>query len=254
MAITLKSTREIEIMRRAGKIVAEVLDLMKREVRPGVTTAELDRISRELIESHGASPSFLGHQGFTASICASVNEEVVHGIPGPRVLVEGDIFSIDVGAYLEGYHADSALTLPVGEISDEARRLIEVTELGFARGVEMARAGNRIGDISSAVQQVAETNGYGIVRELTGHGVGRSLWEDPSIPNFGRAGTGAILRPGMTIAIEPMFTTGDAGVRFLGDGWTVVTEDGGLSSHYEHTVLITPGEPELLTRLGDFMV
>ncbi len=248
MAITLKSTREIEIMRRAGKIVAEVLDLMRSEVRPGVTTAELDRLSRELIESHGASPSFLGHQGFTASICASVNEEVVHGIPGPRKLVEGDIFSIDVGAYLDGYHADSALTLPVGNISDQARRLIDITEQGFASGVTMARAGNRIGDISAAVQQVADGEGYGIVRELTGHGVGRSLWEDPSIPNYGRAGSGALLRPGMTIAIEPMFTTGDPRVRFLDDGWTVVTEDGGLSAHYEHTVLITPGDPELLTR------
>ncbi|MGA7670277.1 MAG: type I methionyl aminopeptidase [Nitrolancea sp.] len=248
MAITLKSARELEIMRRAGKIVAEVLELMRQEVRPGVTTGELDRMSRELIELRGASPSFLGHQGFTASICASVNEEVVHGIPGPRTLVEGDIFSIDVGALLEGYHADSALTLPVGEISDKARRLIEVTEQAFFRGVEFARAGNRIGDISAAVQQVATDAGYGIVRELTGHGIGRSLWEDPTIPNFGRSGTGAVLRPGMTIAIEPMFTIGDARVRILDDGWTIVTDDGELSAHYEHTVLITPEDPELLTR------
>ena len=248
MAITLKSAREIDIMRRAGKIVADVLDLMRNEVKPGVTTAELDRMSRELIESRGASPSFLGHQGFTASICASVNEEVVHGIPGPRVLVEGDIFSIDVGAYLEGHHADSALTLPVGQISPAAQRLIEVTERAFYCGVEQARAGKRVGDISAAVQQVALDEGFGIVRELTGHGVGRTLWEDPSIPNFGRAGTGAPLRPGMTIAIEPMFTVGDARVRFLDDGWTVVTDDGELAAHYEHTVLITSGEPELLTR------
>jgi methionyl aminopeptidase len=248
MAITLKSAREIEIMRRAGRIVAEVLDLMRQEVRPGVTTSGLDRMAREVIESHGATPSFLGHQGFPASICASVNEEVVHGIPGPRVLSEGDLFSIDIGAYLDGYHADSALTLPVGHVSEAAANLVAVTEEGFARGVEQARAGNRIGDISAAVQRVADEAGYGIVRELTGHGIGRSLWEDPSIPNYGRAGAGAVLRPGMTIAIEPMFTIGDPAVKFLDDGWTVVTERGGLSAHYEHTMLITSGDPELLTR------
>ena len=248
MAITLKSAREIEIMRRAGRIVAEVLDLMRGEVRPGITTADLDRMARDVIESHGAKPSFLGHQGFPASICASVNEEVVHGIPGPRVLREGDLFSIDIGAYLDGYHADSALTLAVGTVSEEASNLVAVTERAFARGAEQARAGNRVGDISAAVQQVAEEAGYGIVRELTGHGIGRSLWEDPSIPNYGRPGTGAVLRPGMTIAIEPMFTIGDPAVRILDDGWTVVTEQGGLSAHFEHTVLITGGDPELMTR------
>lgn len=248
MAITLKSAREIDIMRRAGQIVAEVLNLMRAEVCAGVTTAELDQMARNVIESHGAIPSFLGHQGFPASICASVNEEVVHGIPGSRVLKDGDLFSIDIGAYLDGYHADSALTLPVGEVSEEASRLVAVTEEAFARGAEQARAGNRVGDVSAAVQQVAQDAGYGIVRELTGHGIGRSLWEDPSIPNYGRAGTGALLRPGMTIAIEPMFTIGDPAIRFLDDGWTVVTDQGGLSSHYEHTVLITNGSPELLTR------
>ncbi len=248
MAITLKSTREIEIMRRAGRIVSEVLDLMRSEVREGITTAELDRMARELIESHDARPSFLGHQGFPGSICASVNEEVVHGIPGPRKLVEGDLFSIDIGVNLEGYHADSALTLPVGIVSQEASRLMSVTEEAFTRGAMQARAGNRVGDISAAVEQVANEAGYGIVRELTGHGIGRSLWEDPSVPNYGRPGTGALLRSGMTIAIEPMFTIGDPTVRFLDDGWTVVTEQGGLSAHYEHTVLITSGNPELLTR------
>lgn len=247
MAITLKSSREIDIMRRAGKIVAEVLDLMRAEVRPGVTTSELDRMSHDLIVSHGASPSFLGHQGFPASICASVNNEVVHGIPGPRQLLPGDIFSIDIGVYLDGYHADSALTLPVGPVSADARILIEVTEYAFARGLEQARAGNRIGDISAAVEAAGLNAGYGIVRELTGHGIGRLLWEDPSIPNFGKAGTGAMLRPGMTIAVEPMFTIGDPDVRILDDGWTVVTVDGGLSSHYEHTILITSADPELLT-------
>ncbi len=248
MAITLKSNREIAIMRRAGAIVADVLAEMRERVRPGVTTEELDRIAREIIESCGATPSFLGHQGFPASICASVNDEVVHGIPGPRVLNEGDLFSIDIGAYLEGYHADSALTLPVGVVSEEARALIDVTERAFVAGAEQARAGNRVGDISSAVQQVAEEAGYGIVRELTGHGVGRSLWEDPSIPNFGRAGSGALLRPGMTIAVEPMLTIGDPAIRFLDDGWTVVTEQGVLSAHYEHTMLVTDQDPELLTR------
>lgn len=247
MAITLKSSREINIMRRAGRIVAEVLDLMRAEVRPGVTTAELDRMSHDLILSHGALPSFLGHQGFPASICASVNAEVVHGIPGPRQLMPGDVFSIDVGVCLDGYHADSALTLPVGAISADARILIEVTEYAFARGLEQARTGNRIGDISAAVESAGLNAGYGIVRELTGHGIGRSLWEDPSIPNFGKPGTGAMLRPGMTIAVEPMFTIGDPDVRVLDDGWTVVTVNGGLSSHYEHTILITSDDPELLT-------
>jgi methionyl aminopeptidase len=248
MAITLKSSREIDIMRRAGAIVAEVLDLMRATVHPGVSLEELDRLARELIESRGGKPSFLGHQGFPASICTSVDEEVVHGIPSPDVLERGEIVSIDVGVLLDGYHADSALTLPVGQISVEAARLIEVTEASFYRGIEHARSGQRIGDISAAIQGVAELNGYGIVRELTGHGVGRSLWEDPQIPNYGHAGTGPLLRPGMTIAVEPMFTVGDPATMVLEDGWTVVTLDGGLAAHYEHTVLITSGEPELLTQ------
>lgn len=248
MAITVKSAREIDNMRRAGRIVAEVLDTMRERVRPGITTAELDQIARQIIQSHGARPSFLGHQGFTASICASVNEEVVHGIPGPRVLVDGDLFSIDVGAIMDGYHADSALTLPVGTVSDSALALMRTTEEAFFAGAALARAGKRVGDISAEVQRVAEAAGYGIVRELTGHGIGRSLWEDPSIPNYGKAGTGDLLRTGMTIAIEPMLTIGDPAIRFLDDGWTVVTEQGGLAAHYEHTVVITDGEPELLTR------
>jgi methionyl aminopeptidase len=248
MAITLKSSREIDIMRRAGAIVAEVLDLMRATVHPGVSLEELDRLARELIESRGGKPSFLGHQGFPASICTSVDEEVVHGIPSPDVLERGEIVSIDVGVLLDGYHADSALTLPVGQISEAAARLIEVTEASFYRGIEHARSGQRIGDISAAIQGVAELNGYGIVRELTGHGVGRSLWEDPQIPNYGHAGTGPLLRPGMTIAVEPMFTVGDPATMVLEDGWTVVTLDGGLAAHYEHTVLITSGEPELLTQ------
>ncbi|HVB63102.1 MAG TPA: type I methionyl aminopeptidase [Nitrolancea sp.] len=248
MAITLKSSREIGIMRRAGAIVAEVLDLMRTAVRPGISLEELDRLARELIELRGGTPSFLGHQGFPSSICASVDEEVVHGIPGLDVLERGEIVSIDVGVLLDGYHADSALTLPVGAISDEAAKLIEITEASFYRGIEHARSGQRIGDISAAIQAVAEQHGFGIVRELTGHGIGRSLWEDPQIPNYGHAGTGPLLRPGMTIAVEPMFTTGDPSTMVLEDGWTVVTVDGGLAAHYEHTVLITNGEPELLTK------
>ena len=248
MAITLKSSRELDIMRRAGAIVAEVLDMMRAEVQPGVSLKELDRLARELIESRGGKPSFLGHQGFPASICASVDEEVVHGIPGPDVLERGEILSIDVGVLLDGYHADSALTLPVGQISEAANRLIDITEASFYRGIAHARSGERIGDISAAIQDVAERNGLGIVRELTGHGIGRSLWEDPQIPNYGHTGTGPLLRPGMTIAVEPMFTLGDPGTMVLEDGWTVVTLDGGLAAHYEHTVLITSGEPELLTR------
>jgi methionyl aminopeptidase len=254
MAITLKSSREISVMRRAGAVVAEVHDLMRATVRPGISLEELDRLARELIESRGGRPSFLGHQGFPASICTSVDEEVVHGIPSPDVLVSGQIVSIDVGVLLDGYHVDSALTLPVGTVSEDAASLIEVTEAAFFRGIEEARAGQRIGDISAAIQEVAERNGFGIVRELTGHGIGRSLWEDPQIPNYGRAGTGPLLRPGMTIAVEPMLTIGDPSTIQLEDGWTIVTQDGGLAAHYEHTLLITGGNPELLTQRGKNVV
>ncbi|HEX3723883.1 MAG TPA: type I methionyl aminopeptidase [Nitrolancea sp.] len=254
MPISLKSSREINNIRRSGAIVAEVLDRLRVAAQPGVSLEELDRIANELIESHGAKPSFLGHQGFPASICASVNDEVVHGIPSPRQLEPGDIVSIDVGVLLDGYHADAALTLPIEPISPEAARLIEVTEAAFFRGLEEARAGRRIGDISAAIQEVAQLHDLGIVRELTGHGIGRSLWEDPQIPNYGHAGSGTLLRSGMTIAVEPMLTIGDPSIVQLEDGWTVVTRDGGAAAHFEHTILITTGEPELLTKSGEHVI
>lgn len=247
MAISLKSSREIGYMREAGHVVSDVLELMRRSVRPGVTTAELERLAHELITSRGGIPSFLGYHGYPASICASVNEEIVHGIPGPRVLREGDIVSLDVGVILHGYHGDAAITLPVGAVSDEALALIAATEAAFEAGVAQAVVGNRIGDIAAAIQAVAESRGYDLVREYSGHGVGRSMHEEPSVPNVGRAGTGVRLRAGMTLAIEPMLAVGSAETRELPDGWTVVTADGSLAAHYEHTVLIANEGPELLT-------
>lgn len=247
MAITLKSVREIERMRAAGAVVAETLDLMRHTVRPGVTTAELDRVAHTLIASHGAVPSFLGYHGFPASICTSVNEEIVHGIPGPRALHEGDIVSVDVGAILHGYHADAAVTLPVGQISDAAQRLIATAEGAFQAGLAQAVAGHRLGDISAAIQAYAEERGFGLVREYSGHGIGREMHEEPTVPNIGRAGTGMRLRVGMTLAIEPMLTLGLPDTEVLEDRWTVVTADRSLAAHYEHTVLIGADGPVLLT-------
>ncbi len=247
MAISIKSTREIELMRASGEIVGEVLELMRQHVQPGVTTAELDRIAREHITARGGKPSFLGYHGFPASICASVNEEIVHGIPTTRALQEGDIISVDVGVIRHGYHGDAALTLPVGMVSDEARRLIETTEGAFQAGIAQAAAGNRLGDISAAIQEYAESRGYDLVREYVGHGIGREMHEEPQVPNFGVANTGPRLRPGMVLAIEPMLTIGSAATRVLQDGWTVVTAGGGLAAHYEQTVAITPEGPVLLT-------
>lgn len=247
MAISIKSTREIELMRASGEIVGEVLELMRQHVQPGVTTAELDRIAREHIAARGGKPSFLGYHGFPASICASVNEEIVHGIPTGRVLQEGDIISVDVGVIRHGYHGDAALTLPVGMVSDEARRLIETTEGAFQAGIAQAAAGNRLGDISATIQEYAESRGYDLVREYVGHGIGREMHEEPQVPNFGVANTGPRLRSGMVLAIEPMLTIGPAATRVLQDGWTVVTAGGGLAAHYEQTVAITPEGPVLLT-------
>lgn len=247
MAVTIKSAREIAEMRAAGLIVAEVLALMRESVRPGITTGELDRLAQDLISRRGGTPSFLGYGGFPAGICASVNEEIVHGIPGARRLKTGDIISIDVGVYLRGYHADAAITLPVGEVSPEAEALIRVTEEAFQAGIAEAVAGKRIGDIGAAIREYAESRGYGVVRELTGHGIGRELHEAPNVPNFGRPGTGMRLRAGMTLAIEPMLVTGSPETRTLADDWTVVTVDSGLASHYEHTVLITEEKAVLLT-------
>ena len=249
--ITLKSPREQEAMRRAGRITAQARSLAGQMVRPGVTTGEIDKAVRKFIESQGAKPSFLGYGGFPASICASVNEVVIHGIPGSRKLQEGDIVSIDVGAYLDGFHGDCAATFPCGEVTDEAQKLIDVTKQSFFEGIKLARVGQRVSDIGHAVQQYVEGFGYGVVRDFVGHGVGRNMHEPPEVPNYGAAGHGARLQPGMVIAVEPMVCAGDWRVKVLGDKWTTVSADGSLTAHYENTILITDGEPEILTDPGD---
>lgn len=250
--ITLKSKAEIEKMHRAGQIVVEVLNAMRERVAPGVTTAELNELADEIIHKHAAIPSFNGYppgsnHPFPASICASVNEELVHGIPGPRVLQEGDIISIDVGTILDGYHGDAAITLPVGRISSETQNLLRVTEGSLVAGIAAARMGNRSGDISAAIQSYVESRGYAVVREYTGHGIGREMHEEPQVPNFGRPGKGVLLRKGMTIALEPMVLIGDPSVRVLDDHWTVVACNGKLTAHFERTIVITVGEAEILT-------
>jgi methionyl aminopeptidase len=252
--ITLKSPSEIEKMRHASRIVAEVLGMMREQVAPGVTTAELDDMAEDIIRGHNAIPSFLGYPPgsvypFPATICASINEELVHGIPGPRVLQEGDIISIDVGAILDGYHGDAAVTLPVGQISPETQELLNVTEGALYAGISAAKVGNRSGDVSAAIQSYVESHGYNVVREYTGHGIGRSMHEDPQVPNYGEPGKGVPLRPGMTIALEPMVLAGDRYVRVLDDHWTVVSDDGELTAHFEHSIAITNGDAEILTRL-----
>ena len=249
--ISLKSPREIECMRRAGRLTAQARALAGSLVRPGVTTHEIDTAVRKFIESHGAKPSFLGYGGFKGSACISINEEVIHGIPGPRKLKEGDIVSVDVGAYLDGFHGDCAATFPCGEVSPEALELIRVTEQSFWEGNKLARAGNRVFDISHAVQQYVESHGCSVVRDFVGHGVGAKLHEAPEVPNFGPAGHGPRLQPGMTIAVEPMVCAGDWRVKVLKDKWTTVSADGSLTAHYENTILITDGEPEVLTDPGE---
>ncbi|WP_390594655.1 type I methionyl aminopeptidase [Flavonifractor plautii] len=249
--ISLKSPREIECMRRAGRLTAQARALAGSMVRPGVTTHEIDTAVRKFIESHGAKPSFLGYSGFPGSACISINEEVIHGIPGPRKLKEGDIVSVDVGAFLDGFHGDCAATFACGQVSDEAMHLIHVTEQSFWEGIKLARSGNRVYDISHAVQQCVEANGCSVVRDFVGHGVGAKLHEPPEVPNFGPAGHGPRLQPGMTIAVEPMVCAGDWRVKVLRDGWTTVSADGSLTAHYENTILITDGEPEVLTRVED---
>ena len=246
--VTLKSRAELDTMRAAGRIVFGVLDELKRHVRPGISTWDLDRIAEDYIRAHGATPSFKGLYGFPATICASISEEIVHGIPSKkRVLAEGNVFTADVGAMLDGLHADSAYTYPVGEVSPEARRLLTVTEESLYAGIKEARAGNHVGDIGHAVQTVAEAAGFGVVRELVGHGIGRTFHEEPQVPNYGRPKRGPLLKVGMTIAIEPMITAGDPATRTLDDKWTVVTMDGSLSAHFEHTVAITEQGPVILT-------
>ncbi|MGH7605865.1 MAG: type I methionyl aminopeptidase [Gemmatimonadales bacterium] len=249
--ITIKSPREIETMAAAGRIVAATLALVGQHVRPDVTTDELDRLAEAFIRSHpGAQPSFKGLYDFPCTLCTSINHEIVHGIPSPkRVLHDGDILSVDVGVRLEGLHADSAATFPVGDVTPEVERLLDATRRALAAGVAQARAGNHVGDIGHAVQQVAEQAGYSVVRELVGHGIGAAFHEEPQVPNYGKPKRGARLVPGMTIAIEPMINQGGAAVRTLDDKWTVVTQDGSLSAHFEHTVAVgengTP--PRILT-------
>ncbi|SEG07392.1 methionine aminopeptidase, type I [Caloramator fervidus] len=245
--IYLKSKSEIEKMKKAGRIVAELLLLLEKHVKPGVTTKELDRIAEEFIVSCGAKPSFKGYYGFPASLCTSINEQVVHGIPSDRVLQEGDIISIDCGVLLDGFHSDAARTFPVGKISKEAERLIEVTQQSFFEGLKYAIVGNRIGDISHAIQKYVEDNGFSVVRDYVGHGIGKQLHEEPPVPNFGKPGRGPKLAAGMVLAIEPMVNLGTFAVIELDDGWTVVTADRKLSAHYENTVAILENGPEILT-------
>ncbi len=247
--IILKTKREIEIMRKAGKLVAESHDLVRKYIKPGVTTLELDQLVEDYLRSQNAIPTFKGYSGFPFSICASVNEEVVHGFPSTRKLAEGDIVSIDIGATFEGYVGDSAKTFIVGEVDDEKRRLVEVTRQCFYEGIKFAKESYRLSDISHAIQQYAESNGFSVVRDFVGHGVGRNMHESPQIPNFGKPNKGPRLQEGMVLAIEPMINAGTYNVKVLDNDWTVVTIDGKPSAHYEHTVAITDGEPLLLTTL-----
>ena len=245
--IIIKNNKEIDFMRSAGKIVAETLLLIEEKVRPGITTAELDRIAEEFITKHGARPSFKGLYGFPASLCISVNEQVVHGIPGGYVLKDGDIVSIDCGANINGFHGDAARTFSVGDISKEAERLINVTKESFFRGIEYAKVGNRLTDISHEIQSYVEAAGFSVVRDFVGHGIGRVVHEDPDIPNYGHPGRGPKLVEGMALAIEPMVNVGNYKVKTLSNDWTVVTSDGSLSAHYENTIVILPDGPEILT-------
>jgi methionyl aminopeptidase len=245
--IIRKSAAELETMREAGRITARALRVVGEAVRPGVSTAELDRLAEATIRAEGAVPAFLGYNGFPATICASINEQVVHGIPGSRVLVQGDVLSVDVGAIVDGYYGDSARTFPVGAVSDEAVRLMDATRQALEAGISRCLPGMRLYDISNAVQRVAEAAGFSVVREYVGHGIGRAMHEDPQIPNFGPAGRGPTLKPGMVLAIEPMVNAGTAAVRSMPDGWTVVTADERPSAHFEHTVAVTEDGPRVLT-------
>lgn len=248
MSVTIKSEREIELMREAGKILAKVHEELGKAIRPGMSTLDIDRMGEEMIRSFGCEPSFKNYQGYPASICVSVNEEVVHGIPSKdRIITEGDIVSLDAGVIYKGYHSDAARTHGVGEISEEARLLIERTRQSFFEGMKYAVAGNHLHEISKAIGDYAESFGYGVVRDLCGHGIGSHLHEDPEIPNFKQFRRGIKLRPGMTLAVEPMIDAGNAEVVWMDDDWTVVTEDLSLSAHYENTIVITEGRPEILT-------
>ena len=248
MSVSIKSEHEIELMRHAGHLLEQVHNELASHIKPGISTKELDRIGEDMIRSMGCIPNFKNYQGFPASFCISLNDEVVHGIPSrQKIIQEGDLVKIDAGLIYKGYHSDAARTYAVGEVSPEARQLMEVTKQSFFEGIKFAKAGNHLHDISAAIQKYAESFGYGVVRELVGHGIGTHLHEDPQIPNFKTIGRGIRLRPGMTLAIEPMITMGDYAVSVLDDDWTVVTDDNSLAAHYENTVLITDGDPEILT-------
>ena len=250
MSVTIKSAREIELMREAGRLLAEVHEELAAFIKPGISTKDIDKLGEKLIREKGCIPNFLNYHGYPASVCVSVNDEVVHGIPNKhRILQEGDIVSLDAGLIYKGYHSDAARTYGVGTISKEAQQLIDVTRQSFFEGIKYAKAGNRLHDISNAIAAYAESFGYGVVRDLVGHGIGTELHEDPQIPNFRQVRKGMKLVPGMTLAIEPMINAGTWEVCWLDDDWTVVSEDGSLSAHYENTVLITDGEPEILTLL-----
>ena len=248
MAVTIKSPREIELMREAGRILAKTHEELAKNLRPGMSTWDIDHMGEEIIRSYGCIPSFKNYNGYPASICVSVNDEVVHGIPHKEhFLDEGDIVSLDAGVIYKGYHSDAARTYGIGEIDDDAKKLIEVTRQSFFEGIKFAKAGNHLNDSSAAIQKYAESFGFGVVRDLVGHGIGSHLHEDPEIPNFARKRKGILLQPGMTLAIEPMITEGSYEVVWLDDDWTVMTEDGGWAAHYENTILITEGEPEILS-------
>ena len=246
--IVLKTGRELKVMREACRISAGALKLVGSAVEPGVTTAELDRLAEEYIRSEGAVPNFKNYEGYPATACISINNEVIHGIPSKsRKIVSGDIVSVDLGAMFEGYHGDNAATFACGDVSPEAKRLMDTTRESLYEGIKAARVGGRIGDISSAVQQYVEARGFSVVRQFVGHGIGTKLHEAPEVPNFGTAGRGIRLMPGMTLAIEPMVNAGAFDVKILSDGWTVLTRDGSLSAHFEHTIVITPDGPQIMT-------
>ena len=245
--IIIKKHDEISLMRKAGKIVGETLLLLEKKVKPGVTTADLDRMAEEFITKHGAKPSFKGLYGFPSSLCISVNEQVIHGIPGLYILKEGDIVSIDCGAFIDGFHGDAARTIPVGIVSEKAQKLIDITKESFFKGIEFAKEGNRLSDISNGIQSYVEAAGFSVVRDFVGHGIGAKVHEDPNVPNFGKSGRGPKLSEGMVLAIEPMVNAGSHEVRTLKDHWTVVTADNSLSAHYENTVAILSDGPEILT-------
>ncbi len=245
--IVLKTPEEIEIMRQAGRLVAMTLDMVEQEIAPGLTTEQLDLLIEDFIRSHGAIPAFKNYQGYPASACISIDDEVVHGIPGKRVIREGEIVSVDVGTIVDKFYGDSARTFPIGTVSPEKTRLMEQTKSALMAGIDKARKGNRLGQVSAAVQMVAESQGYGVVRQLVGHGIGRKMHEEPQVPNFGSPSEGPVLKTGMVLAIEPMINMGTYDVKTMPDGWTVVTADGMPSAHFEHTVAITENGPDILT-------